>query len=219
MDLSGYWVDGDVVHIGKIRIGAGARVGSRSTLLPGARIGKGAEIAAGSTVRGAVPAGQRWAGSPARRAGKSGVRWPSSRPPRSRSWALAYGVTSMLLGLLPAVAALPALAIVAAGVAGAASPAAATGGALLLVAARDAWPTCVGVRAARRWSACALLGIGMREGYHPVHSRARLAGLGHRAADGHGPRRACSRCTPACSRRCGCGCSARRSAAASRRRR
>ena len=87
VDLAGYWVDGDVVHIGKIRIGAGATVGSRSTLLPGARIGKGAEIAAGSTVAGAVPAGQRWAGSPARRAGKSGVSWPSTRPLRSRSWA------------------------------------------------------------------------------------------------------------------------------------
>ncbi|MDI5978219.1 non-ribosomal peptide synthetase, partial [Amycolatopsis magusensis] len=58
-DLSGYWVDGDLVHIGKIRIGADARIGARSTLFPGARIGKGAEIAAGSTVRGAVPAGQR----------------------------------------------------------------------------------------------------------------------------------------------------------------
>ena len=54
--------------------------------------------------------------------------WPSTRPLRSRSWALAYGITSMLLGLLPAVAALPALAIVAVGVAGTASPAEATAG-------------------------------------------------------------------------------------------
>ena len=65
VDLTGHWVDGDVVHIGKVRIGAEARIGARSTLFPGVRIGKGAEIAAGSTVRGAVPAGQRWAGSPA----------------------------------------------------------------------------------------------------------------------------------------------------------
>src|SRR6185436_20460538 len=126
-----YWVDGDVVRIGKIRIGAGATIGSRSTLLPGARIGKGAEIAAGSTVSGAVPAGQRWAGSPARRAGRSGVSWPSTRPLRSRSWKIAYAVTSLLLGLLPAVAALPALAIVAVGVAGAA-PTEATSRALLM---------------------------------------------------------------------------------------
>jgi non-ribosomal peptide synthetase-like protein len=35
------------VHLDKIRIGAGATVGSRSTLLPGARIGKGAEVQLG----------------------------------------------------------------------------------------------------------------------------------------------------------------------------
>ncbi|WP_181776307.1 non-ribosomal peptide synthetase, partial [Amycolatopsis pittospori] len=40
VDLTGHWVDGDLVHIGKIRIGADARIGARSTLFPGARIGK-----------------------------------------------------------------------------------------------------------------------------------------------------------------------------------
>ena len=96
--------------------------------------------------------------------------WPSTRPVRSRSWALAYGTTSMLLGLLPAVAALPALAIVAVGVAGTASPAEAMSGALLMVAPATvaylltyAALVVVGVR---------LLGIGMAEGFHPVHSRA-----------------------------------------------
>ena len=169
VDLGGYWVDGDTVHLGKIRIGAGATIGARSTLLPGARIGKGSEIAAGSTVHGAIPAGQRWAGAPARRTGKSGVRWPSTRPARSRRWAFAYGLASMLLGLLPAIAALPALVIVAAGVVGMASPTEAIGGALLMVApatvaylATYAALVLVGVR---------LLGIGMTEGFHPVHSR------------------------------------------------
>src|SRR4029453_15027240 len=42
VDLSGYWVDGDVVRIGTLRVGAGSRVGSRGPLMPGARIGKGA---------------------------------------------------------------------------------------------------------------------------------------------------------------------------------
>ena len=78
VDLSGYWVDGDVVRIGRVRVGAGARVGSRSTLMPGARIGKGARIAAGSTVAGAVPANQRWAGSPAAPAAKDPAEWPSA---------------------------------------------------------------------------------------------------------------------------------------------
>ena len=98
------------------------------------------------------------------------MSWPSTRPLRSRSWELAYGITSMLLGLLPAVAALPALAIVAVGVAGTASPAEATSGALLMVAPATvaylvtyAALVVVGVR---------LLGIGMAEGFHPVHSRA-----------------------------------------------
>jgi non-ribosomal peptide synthetase-like protein len=161
-DLSGHWVDGDLVHIGKIRIGAGARVGARSTLFPGARIGKGAEIAAGSTVRGAVPAGQRWAGSPAGRTGKGALRWPSSRPPRSRRWAWAYGVTSLLLGLLPAIAAVPAIVLVAG--------AAPSLGAMLALAPLGALAyflayallVLAGVRA---------LGIGLAEGYHPVHGR------------------------------------------------
>jgi non-ribosomal peptide synthetase-like protein len=170
VDLGGYWVDGDLVHIGKIRIGAGASVGSRSTLLPGTRIGKGAEIAAGSTVHGAVPAGQRWAGSPARRTGKGGVRWPSTRPARSRRWALVYGVTAMLLGLLPAVAALPALAILAAGVVGTASARDATAGALLLVA--PATLAYLVTYAALVVAGVRLLGTGMAEGFHPVHSRA-----------------------------------------------
>ncbi|MEK8226544.1 hypothetical protein NKG05_11330 [Oerskovia sp. M15] len=45
VDLSGYWIDGDTVRIGGIRIGAGATIGARSTLAPGARIGRDAEIA------------------------------------------------------------------------------------------------------------------------------------------------------------------------------
>ena len=75
VDLAGHWVDGDVVHVGRIRIGAGARIGARSTLMSGARVGRGAEIAAGSTVTGAVPAGQRWSGCPA----CSGRRCSSTR--------------------------------------------------------------------------------------------------------------------------------------------
>ncbi|HVW42035.1 MAG TPA: Pls/PosA family non-ribosomal peptide synthetase [Amycolatopsis sp.] len=165
VDLAGHWVDGDLVHIGKIRIGAGARVGARSTLFPGVRIGKGAEIAAGSTVRGAVPAGQRWAGSPAARDNAGALRWPSSHPRRARFWEFAYGVTSQLLGLMPALAALPALAVLAYAVAGAPSLERALIAAPVAAVAyfvTYALLTLLGVRA---------LGVGMREGYHPVHGR------------------------------------------------
>ena len=109
VDLSGHWVDGDVVHIGKIRIGAGAVVGARSTLFPGARIGKRAEIAPGSGVVGAVPTGQRWSGVPAVKQGKAARRWPKARPARPRTWLAIYDITSVVLGLLPVVSALPAL--------------------------------------------------------------------------------------------------------------
>ncbi|AUI59826.1 Pls/PosA family non-ribosomal peptide synthetase [Amycolatopsis sp. BJA-103] len=160
VDLTGHWVDGDLVHIGKIRIGADARIGARSTLFPGARIGKGAEIAAGSTVRGSVPAA---------RVTKDALKWPSSRPPRSRFWATVYGVTSVALGLLPAVAALPAVAVLGQAIAGAPSLGAALGQALLFTPLATiayfvsyALLVLVGVRS---------LSIGMVEGYHPVHGR------------------------------------------------
>ncbi|UOZ05882.1 Pls/PosA family non-ribosomal peptide synthetase [Amycolatopsis sp. WQ 127309] len=175
VDLSGHWVDGDRVHIGKVRIGAEARIGARSTLFPGVRIGKGAEIAAGSTVRGAVKAGQHWAGSPAAPVGKDGkdakdaLKWPSSRPPRSHFWAAVYGVTSVLLGFLPGLAALAGVAVLGYAIAGAPTlPAAFTQALIFVPVATAAYFltymlfVLAGVRA---------LSIGMVEGYHPVHGR------------------------------------------------
>ncbi|WP_103338615.1 Pls/PosA family non-ribosomal peptide synthetase [Amycolatopsis sp. CA-126428] len=172
VDLTGHWVDGDVVHIGKVRVGAEARVGARSTLFPGVRVGKGAEIAAGSTVRGAVPAGQRWAGSPAARVAKDerdALKWPSSRPPRSHFWATVYGVTSLALGFLPGVAALAGVAVLGYAIAGAPTLLDAFTRALVFVPVATAayflaymLLVLVGVRS---------LSIGMVEGYHPVHGR------------------------------------------------
>ncbi|MFC6357358.1 Pls/PosA family non-ribosomal peptide synthetase [Luethyella okanaganae] len=104
VDLSGYWIDGDILRLGTIQIGADATVGSRSTLLPGTRLGKGAEVAAGSAVHGQVPAGQLWAGSPAARVGKAKHDWPERRPPRATGWLVAYGIGSAVLSALPAVA-------------------------------------------------------------------------------------------------------------------
>ncbi|ADJ47737.1 Pls/PosA family non-ribosomal peptide synthetase [Amycolatopsis mediterranei] len=172
VDLTGHWVDGDVVHIGKVHVGADARIGARSTLFPGVRVGKGAEIAAGSTVRGAVPAGQRWAGSPAARVAKDerdALKWPSSRPPRSHFWAAVYGVTSLALGFLPGVAGLAGVAVLGYGIAGAPTLLDAFTRALVFVPAATAayflaymLLVLVGVRS---------LSIGMVEGYHPVHGR------------------------------------------------
>ena len=165
VDLSGHWVDGDLVHIGKIRIGAGATVGARSTLFPGARIGKRAEIAPGSGVLGSVPTGQRWSGVPAVKEGKSAHRWPKARPARPRTWLAIYDVTTVLLGLLPVVSALPALWVLTLFLGGTPT----LGAALAAVPAvtvtwlvTHALLTLVSVR---------LLGIGLREGHHPVRGR------------------------------------------------
>ncbi|MCS5722132.1 amino acid adenylation domain-containing protein [Herbiconiux sp. CPCC 203407] len=104
VDLSGYWIDGDTVRVGAVRVGAGSTVGARSSLLPGTRIGKRAEIEAGSSVFGRVPSGQRWAGSPARRVGKARDWWPSARPARGSRWLVAYGASSVVMAAVPLIA-------------------------------------------------------------------------------------------------------------------
>ncbi|NUP76597.1 MAG: amino acid adenylation domain-containing protein, partial [Nonomuraea sp.] len=114
VDLSGHWYDGDLLRVGEIRIGANATVGSRSTLLPGARVGKNAQIAPGSAVSGTVPPGERWAGVPAFRQGKPRRSRPAERAARSRPWVILYGVSALVLSLLPVAAAGVALAVLAA---------------------------------------------------------------------------------------------------------
>ena len=103
VDLSGYWVERDQLHVGRIEIGEAASVGARTMLFPGARIGARASIEAGSAVTGRkkVKAGARWAGSPAVKVGKVRSRWPSEAPPRKPVWAAVYGFTSIVLSLLP----------------------------------------------------------------------------------------------------------------------
>ncbi len=77
VDLSGYWMDGDVVHVGAITIGAGATVAARSTIGPDVAIGHDALVEAGATVLSDVGAGTTVAGSPAD-AGR--LRWQRLGP-------------------------------------------------------------------------------------------------------------------------------------------
>ncbi|MBM2614934.1 amino acid adenylation domain-containing protein [Actinoplanes sp. LDG1-06] len=156
VDLSGHWVDGDIVRVGKVRIGAGGRVGSRSTLMPGARVGKGARVEAGTTVTGAVRA----------KKGSSGVAWPAQRPERrSRVWVAAYSLTAQLLGLVPVVAALPAIAILAWAVTGRPVLEAA------LIAVPVATVAYFLTYALLVLAGVRLLSIGLRAGFHPVRGR------------------------------------------------
>ncbi|WP_141204123.1 Pls/PosA family non-ribosomal peptide synthetase [Streptomyces griseorubiginosus] len=165
VDLSGWWLDGDRLEIGPVKVGAHAVVGTRSMLFPGARVGKRAEVAPGSAVTGQIPTGQRWAGAPAVKLGKAKRNWPKERPVRGTWWRVMYGVTGFALSALPVLAGGAALLVAhavvmpeftAAGVALALVPATLAFGLayalLLLVAVR-------------------LLSLGLREGTYPTHSR------------------------------------------------
>ncbi len=169
VDLSGHWIDGDHFHVGAITVGNDATIGARTTLLPGAVIGKDADVAPGSAVVGKVKNGQFWKGSPAVKSGKARHPWPDYRPPRAPLWVGVYGVTSMVLGAVPLAALGVGLAVLAWAIRDTATPRdailpalawipAATLAALLSYAAM----TVVGVR---------LLSLWVREGYHPVRSR------------------------------------------------
>ena len=91
MDLSGHWIDGDLFHVGAVTIGNDATIGARTTLLPGAVVGKNADVAPGSGVVGKVKNGQYWKGSPAVKSGKARHPWPEHRRPRAPLWVLVYG--------------------------------------------------------------------------------------------------------------------------------
>lgn len=169
VDLSGHWVDGDQFHVGPISVGNDATIGARTTLLPGAIVGKNADVAPGSAVVGKVKNGQYWKGSPAVKSGKARHPWPDHRPPRAPVWVAVYGLTSVLLGALPLAALAAGLAVLGWGVRGTASLSAAilpavlwTPVATLVSLLVYAALTVAGVRA---------LALGLREGYHPVRGR------------------------------------------------
>ena len=169
VDLTGHWIDGDLFHVGAITVGNDATVGARTTLLPGAIVGKNADVAPGSGVVGKVKNGQYWKGSPAMKSGKAKHPWPDHRPPRAPLWVAVYGITSMLLGSLPLTALAAGLAVIGWGIRHTSSPASAIVPALLWVVPATAAAfvvyallTVIGVR---------LLSVGLNEGYHPVRSR------------------------------------------------
>ncbi|WP_184240197.1 Pls/PosA family non-ribosomal peptide synthetase [Conyzicola lurida] len=169
VDLAGYWIDGDVLRLGAVHIGAGARIGSRSTLLGGASVGRGAIVESGSAVSGRVPAGERWAGSPAARVGAARPTWPIERPPRATRWLVAYSVGSLVMSAIPAAAVVLGALVVGAAVAGAPD----LGSALLPAAASVPLAVIVAglAYAALVVASVRLLSIGLREGHYPVRSR------------------------------------------------
>ncbi|MEU8272562.1 Pls/PosA family non-ribosomal peptide synthetase, partial [Sphaerisporangium sp. NPDC049002] len=125
--------------------------------------------APGAVVAGPVPSGERWAGAPAARQGKARRFRPSARPPRSRGWELAYGLSAMFLSLIPVVAALCGLIVLEVFVRGAATLGEALPAALYGVA--PATVTSLAAFALIVLVCVRLLGICLHPGQHPVHSR------------------------------------------------
>ncbi|MQS10820.1 amino acid adenylation domain-containing protein [Streptomyces kaniharaensis] len=169
VDLCGYWLDGDRLEVGQVRVGSGAVVGTRSTLLPGARVGKRAQVVAGSSVTGQVPTGQRWGGAPAVKLGRAERSWPKDRPPRRARWAALYGASGAAVSLQPVLPALGAVLVLSHFVRPGDGLGAALGGALLgLLPATLAYGL---LYAAKLVAAVRLLSIGLVPGVHPVHGR------------------------------------------------
>ncbi len=108
-DLAGHWLDGDVLHIGRVQVDDHARVGMRSTLMHDAHVGAGAEVAPGTSVTGKVPAGEHWAGSQMEHVGAAGTDWPPTarghRPAPLIS--VLYPISLFGLTLLPLISVIP----------------------------------------------------------------------------------------------------------------
>jgi len=170
VDLCGHWIDGDLFHLGRITIGNDATVGARTTLLPGAVVGKDADVAPGSCVVGKVKNGQYWKGSPAVKSGKARHPWPEHRPRRAPFWVVVYGMSSLLLSALPLVALAAGFAVIGWAVRD-------TGTLSQAVLPALIWTPVATLAALTVYALLTLLGvrmlsIGLREGYHPVRSRA-----------------------------------------------
>jgi len=169
VDLSGHWLDGDVLHVGRIRVDAGATVGTRSLLAPGTRVGEGAEVAPGSAVLSSVPPGELWAGSPAVFTAPARHDWPHKNAPHGPAWVALYGVTAALMAAMPLVAGVCGLLVVGLGVRGTATLGAAAVGALTFVPLGAV--TMFVVLALLTLICVRALGVGLREGHHLVRSR------------------------------------------------
>ena len=116
VDMLGWHVEGAELVIGEVSVGAGARVGARTLLMPGARLEPGSEVEPGTVITGTVPAGERWAGAPGRKVGKAGENWPATPPPptapeRARRWRRLYALGMIAQMVLPLLAAAPGLAL------------------------------------------------------------------------------------------------------------
>jgi non-ribosomal peptide synthetase-like protein len=170
VDLSGHWIDGDVFHVGRVEVGRRARVGARTTLAGGSRVGADAEVAAGSAVFDPIPSGEFWSGAPAVRTSKSSRGpWHDEKPRNRPAWLLAYAASSIAISLLPLVATTAGIAVAWRSLGDADDLGSAAVTALVWLPVS----TVVGlvVLAALVLAGVRLLGVGLKGGHYPVHGR------------------------------------------------
>lgn len=171
VDLTGYWIDGDVLRTGEIHVGARARLGARSMVLPGAHVGADAEVAPGSAVFGTIPDGEYWSGSPAVRV-TTAARGPWAEPPADRrAWALVHAGVATLLSLIPVLA----VVAVAAPLLALTDPTSYADGWRLVVWLPLASVAGLLLVAAQVWLVVRVAALAITAGVHPVRSRAGLA--------------------------------------------
>ncbi|ATG54030.1 amino acid adenylation protein [Brachybacterium ginsengisoli] len=170
VDLAGHWIDGDRLLIGSVRIGKRARIGARSTLGPGAVVGREAEIAPGSAVLGHVPAEEFWSGSPAEHQGAARGPWSADAPPRPPVWLAVYALLATVIAALPALAMAAGAAVLLPAVGGTATFGAAVVAALpwLPLAALVS----LAVLALLVLALTRLLSLAVSPGHHPLRSAA-----------------------------------------------
>jgi non-ribosomal peptide synthetase-like protein len=118
---------------------------------------------------GSVPAGEQWAGAPGTGQGEADLSRHATRPPRTRRWVAIYGISGLLLSLVPMIAAVPGLAVLAGFARGAPNAwmelaAALRGVPLATVAAMGTFALII-------LGCVRLLSLGLRAGSYPMHSR------------------------------------------------
>jgi len=110
-----------------------------------------------------------WGGSPATRQGKAGGDWPEARPPRGSGWVIAFGIGSLILALLPIIAALPGIYLVSTDVLSADTLGDVFTRAIIwLPLVVVSWVVSLALLTI---IAVRLLSVGVREGVYPVRSR------------------------------------------------
>ena len=169
VDLMTHWLDGDRLFVGSIRLGPRCRIGARTTIAPDTYVHAEAEIAAGSGVVGEVGRGEYWAGSPSRKIAPARGPWESRPAPIRPSWRVAYAATAVLLDILPFLAGLVGFGVLWPHVRAADSGSAAARAALVWLA--PATLAAAATLVAAVWILVRLLGNGLAEGHHPIHSR------------------------------------------------